>query len=354
MKFARLVSHPNVMNSKRNLERKESHRTRPAIKRSFIGYGRGFQRRNVISMSNEDLANLMRELKQGLYHIGEALRLAEIATTDLLSIDPIKKAQLLIQRFVRTTAVAPHYSHHREKQIGRQSTSGWNPMKSQFLGFSEFQRRGYHGIGRGRGNGRGHGRGRQSSFFQRSFASNKPTKKPVDIKCELCNVKCNSESQWEQHLKGHHHKARVAGEDTPKRSKRIGVGRKVKYLSEKFPRKAIKLGSRDREEGEEKQHTEGRKPNKKTAQVERRNSNEKQPSGTYLRCELCDTTCNGKVQYEGHMNGKQHQMALERRQKDMTVKIGETLTTKEVGEKDVITETLVNNLIIQTGHKLNI
>merc|ERR1719334_2347908 len=150
-------------------------------------------------------------------------------------------------------------------------------MRSQFLGFSEFQRRGYRGINRGRGNGRGHGRGRQSSFFQRSFASNKPTKKPVYIQCELCDVKCNSKSQWEQHLKGHHHKARVAGEDTPKRSKTIAIGRKVKCQSEGIRRKTIKLCPLDRKEGEEKWHTEGRKPNKKTAQVERRNSNEKGP-----------------------------------------------------------------------------
>jgi len=354
MKLARLASYPDVMNNKRAFERKESHRSRPAIKRSFIGYGRGSQRRNVISMSKEDLSNLMRELKQGLYHIGEALRLAEIATTDLLSIEPIKKAQYLIRRFVRTAAVAPKISHHREKHIVRQSTSGWNPMRSQFLGLAEFQRRGHRGIGRGRGYGRGHGRGRRSSFFQRSFASNKSTKKPVDIKCELCDVKCNSESQWEQHLKGHHHKARVAGEDTPKRSKRTDGGRKVKDQQEKFPRKTNKLCPHDSEEGEEKQQTEGRKPNKKTAQVERRNSNENRQSAACLRCELCDTTCNGIVQYEGHMNGKQHQMALERREKDVTVKTGEKLMTNENGEKDATTKTGENDLTIQTGEKLNI
>jgi len=348
MKFARLASY---MNNKRAFEKKDSHQPRPAIKRSFIiGYGRGSQKRNVISMSKEDLGNLMKELKLGLYHIGEALRLAEIATTDLLSIEPIKKAQYLIQRFVRTTAITPKHSHQQGKQISRQSTSGWNPMRSQFLGLPEFQRRGCRGTGRGRGNGRGYGRGRRSSFFQRSFVSNKPRKKPVNIKCNLCDVKCNSASQWEQHLKGHHHKARVAGEDTPKRTKRIDLGRKVKDQQEKFLRKTNKPCPT----GEEKQHTEGRKPNKKTANVERRNSNEKRQSGTYLRCELCDTTCNGKVQYEGHMNGKQHQMALERREKDVKPKTVEKLMTKEAGAKHVTTKTREDDLTIQTENKLNI
>merc|ERR1712060_937375 len=106
-------------------------------------------------------------------------------------------------------------------------------------------------------------------------------------------------------------------------------------MGEKPQRKISKLCPIDLGDVEEKQQTEGRKPNTKTAQVEWRNSNEKRPLASYLRCELCDTTCNGKVQYEGHMNGKQHQMAVERREKDMTAKTDEKLMTKEVEDKDV-------------------
>jgi len=334
MNFARLPC-PDVMNSKRAFANERKDFLRPAKKRSFIGYGQP-QRRNIVSMSNEDLNNIMRELKQALYHVGEALRLAEEATPDLLGIQPIVQAQYLIQRFVRTTAVVPKHSNHYENQNGSQSTSGWTPMRSQFLGLTGFQKIGYRGLGRGRGNGRGHGRGRRSSFTQRHFAPNKPTKKPVVIQCGLCDVKCNSRSQWEQHLNGHHHKARVAGEETPKRSKRNDVGRKFKYPQLKSPRKANKHCPHDPGEVEEKEHTEGRKPSKKIALVESRNSNEKRLMASCLRCELCDTTCNGKVQYEGHINGKQHQMAVERREKDMTVKTDEKLTTKDAEDKDVL------------------
>jgi len=331
MNFARLAF-PDVMNSKRAFANERKDFLRPANKGSFIGYGQP-EKRNLVSMSNEDLNNIMTELKQGLYHIGEALRLAELATTELLCIQPIRKAWYLIQRFVRTTAVAPKQTNRCENQSGCQSTSGWTPMRSQFLGLTGFQKRGYRGLGRGRGNGRGHGRGRRSSFSQRPFAHNKHTKKPVVIECELCDVKCNSRSQWEQHLNGHHHKSRVAGEETPKRSKRVDVGRKVKDPQEKSARNASTLSPRD--SVEEKEHTERRKPDKRTAHIENRNSNEKRQLASCLRCELCDTTCNGKVQYEGHMNGKQHQMAVERREKDMTAKTDEKLMTKEVEDKDV-------------------
>jgi len=349
MNFSRLAF-PDVMNSKRAFANQRKDFLRPVKKRSFMGCGNGSQRRNIVSMSNEELSNIMRELKQALYHIGEALRLAELATSDLLCIQPISQAQYLIQRFVRTAAVAPKHSNQYDNQSGSQSTLGWNPMRSQFLGLTGFQRKGYRGFGRGRG--RGHGRGKRSPFAQRAYAPNKTTKKPVVIICELCDVKCNSMSQWEQHLNGHHHKARVAGEDTPKRSKRVEGGRKVKDPQEKPPRKINKLCPSDHGEVAEKQHTEGRKLNKKTAQVELRNSNDKRPSVSCLRCELCDTTCNGKVQYEGHMNGKQHQLALERREQDMTPKTGEKFTSKGAGCKDVTIKTVDEDVTIQTGNKI--
>jgi len=352
MNYPRLAF-PDVMNGKRAFANQRKDFLRPDKKRSFIGYGNGPHRRNIVSMSNEDLSNIMRELKQSLYHIGEALRLAEVATSDLRYIQPISQAQYLIQRFVRTTTAAPKRSNQYENQNGSQSNLGWTPMRSQFLGLTGFQRRGYRAFGRGRGNGRGHGRGKRSSFTQRPYAPNKMTKKPVVIKCELCDVKCNSMSQWEQHLNGHHHKARVAGEETPKRSKRIEGGRKGKDPQEKPNRKISKLCPIDLGEVEEKQHTEGRKQNKKTVQVERRNSNEKRPSASCLRCELCDTTCNGKVQYEGHMNGKQHQMAVERREKVMTVKTGEKITPKEAWDKDVPIKNVDEDVSVQTGSEIN-
>lgn len=347
VKFARIAL-PDVINSKRAF----AHEKKDFLRPLKIGYGRGSQKRNIISMSKEDLSNIMRELKQGLYHIGEALRLAEVATSDMFCVQPISRAQYLIQRFVRNTAVAPKHSNPNENQKSSQSNTGWTPMRSQFLGLPGFQRRGY-GLGRGRGNGRGHRRGRRSVFTQRNFASNKPTKKAEVIECELCDVKCNSLSQWEQHLNGHNHKARVAGEDTPKRSKRIDVGRKVKDPQEKMPRKTSKLCPLEPGEMVNKQQTDVRKSNKKTTPVERRNSNEKRQPAMWLRCDLCDTTCNGKVQYEGHMNGKQHQMALERRDNEVTDKADEKLITKEAGEKDVI-KTEEKDVTIQTGNKINI
>jgi len=352
MNYPRLAF-PDVMNSKRAFANQRKDFLRPDKKRSCMGYGNGSQRRNIVSIPNEDLSNIMRELKQGLYHIGEALRLAEVATSELRFVQPISQAQYLIQRFVRTTTVAPKHSNQYDNQNVSQSNLGWTPMRSQFLGLTGFQRRGYRAFGRGRGNGRGHGRGKRSSFTQRPYAPNKMSKKPVVIKCELCDVKCNSMSQWEQHLNGHHHKARVAGEETPKRSKRFEGGRKVKDPQEKPQRKISKLCPIDLGDVEEKQYTEGRKPNTITAQVERRNSNEKRLSASYLRCELCDTTCNGKVQYEGHMNGKQHQLAVERREKVMTLKTGEKISSKEAGDEDVPIKDVDEDVSVHTRSKIN-
>jgi len=35
------------------------------------------------------------------------------------------------------------------------------------------------------------------------------------------------------------------------------------------------------------------------------------------RCELCNIVCNGKYQYEGHINGKRHKIAVIKSEKSM-------------------------------------
>jgi len=300
---------------------------RPAKKRSFVGRGRGSSKTNVISMSSEYLSKIMTELKQGLYHIGEALNHAEEAGSDMFCMQPISDAQEFIQRFVRTTVAMPRRSN--DKWNVGQPNAGWNPMRSQFLGINGFldcrsergrgrgRRRG-RGRARGRGRGRGGLRGRYNGYVHKAIGMNKPTRKAVTKYCDICKLKCNSLSQWTQHINGYTHKARLAGEDPPKRTKKTDLGKKTSDSREKTPRKLNAIPQRSPGEVPYKQYS-GRQI-KKTAFDRRRLNGKRQPT-VWLTCKLCNTKCNGKVQYAGHMNGKQHQMALERREKEQSTKI---------------------------------
>jgi len=320
-----------MLNNKRALPYDKGELSRPAKKRSFVGLGRGSQKNNVISMSSEYLSKIMTELKQGLYHIGEALSLATESGSDMFCMQPISDAQEFIKRFVRTTVAMPEHLINR-RNAGL-SNLGWSPMRSQFLGIrglKEMSSERGRGRGRRRGRCRGRGRGRSTfrgrynGYIQKPIVMNKSTKKAVSKYCEVCRVKCNSISQWEQHINGYTHRARLLGEEPPKRTKKTDVRREAKNLFEKFPVRNNDSSQRSSEEEINNPH-KGRKY-KKHSLDRRRSSGNRQPAG-WLICHLCGTKCNGKIQYAGHINGKQHQLALERQEKKLTCNL-----EGEVGE----------------------
>jgi len=200
-------------------------------------------------------------------------------------------------------------------------------MRSQFLDISRFrERRSERGRGRGRrrGRGRGRGRGRYSlrgrynGYIQKPIVMNKSPTKAATKYCDLCKLKCNSISQWEQHINGYAHRARLMGDETPKRTNKTYVRREeAKNSSEKSPKRINGISQRS---SEEEVYNKRKEKQNKTPFSDRRPSSGKRQPAASLICKLCDTKCNGKVQYAGHINGKQHQMALERRRKQLTTK----------------------------------
>merc|ERR1719402_807603 len=104
-------------------------------------------------------------------------------------------------------------------------------MGSQFfpLGMLAFQNR---GVETGRRNGNVFGRGSRS---RGRFSSSQVWKPSKHYKCDICKVKCNSLVQWEQHVGGQNHKARLAGKELPKRnpSKRNHIAGNVRGYIEK-------------------------------------------------------------------------------------------------------------------------
>lgn len=83
------------------------------------------------TMSIEDLKNIISELKQGSYHISEALRLAQSATQDIFSVYPILYAMNLIRGCLG--AVNLCISNDCWFTNVETTDVGWNPMRSQFL-----------------------------------------------------------------------------------------------------------------------------------------------------------------------------------------------------------------------------
>jgi len=180
-------------------------------------------------MPNKDLNAMKAELKQGLYHIGEALRKVEESTMDMFSFQPLSNARNIIQRFLKTTVGSPLDESDRFRNSYPSST-GWNPMGSQFLPLSmiAFQDRGVE-PGRKNGNGFGHEGGSLGRLSTSSVW--KSSKKGVK-RCSICKVECNSLVQWEQHLGGQNHRARLAGKEPPKRTGNIrGYAKKPKKIS---------------------------------------------------------------------------------------------------------------------------
>merc|ERR1719419_2157007 len=189
-----------MMNTKRAFPSGLDDLHGPAKKRSFLGRDHGAVNNHVLSMSN-DLRAIKVQLKQGLYHIGEALRLADTATADMYSIQPISDARDIIQRFVRTTVGSTIRKQRNRFPNSFSSNSGWNPMGSQFLPLGMLPTRGIeHGGRRGRGRGRGRdGRGRGGRGRFPGSVDSRSSKRGIIMKCDMCNVECNSLVQWEQH-----------------------------------------------------------------------------------------------------------------------------------------------------------
>jgi len=265
-------------------------------------------------MMNDDLRNVMVQLQQGLSHVEEALRLAELVTHKMFCICPISDAKDLIQRFLKTAVLTSGVSGDRWCNNLKTAKSGWNPMRSQFPGITGFYDRqseiGY-------GHGCDQVRSTLHCFDQNQNSQSKSTLKALTLECSICNVNCNSESQWKQHIDGQHHKARLAVMESLQRTRMVYP---PKWEENGFS-KRFKLYSMISGKVERKQSREARTLKMKGTKIEKRRSYGKRQQVLLLRCELCNITCNGNLQYVGHINGKRHQMAVEQKEKKCIEKL---------------------------------
>lgn len=186
---------------------------RPAKKRSFLGRDPVWSfRDDEVSITSLDLSAIKVELKQGLYHIVEALRIAQDASADISSLQLIADAKDMLQRFVRNKTSEQPWD--RDRLVSPcPSRKGWFPMDSQLSLFPpEASRQIPPSQRQDREGGRGWGRGGFSVGNQ--F---KPARRAMFRSCKICNRVCNSEQQWEEHLKGKTHQARLEGAEPPRK-----------------------------------------------------------------------------------------------------------------------------------------
>jgi len=260
----------------------------PAKKRSFLRSGSIST--HLIPISNEDLNAVKAELKQGLYHIGEALRKADVSMMDMFSIQPLTDARDIIQRFIKTTVGRTPLDELNRFQNSYPSSTGWNPMGSQFppLGMIAFQEKGVE-PGRINGNLFARGSGKRGRFSSSQVW--RLSKKAVVKKCNICKVECNSFVQWEQHVGGQNHKARLAGKEPPKRtlSKRNDLSGNVKGYVEKPKKITCDICDLTLLEVDYKQHIAGRKHKRRLIHI----GNDKNRDGDLLK--LCDFSVTSSV-----------------------------------------------------------
>jgi len=255
-------------------------------------------------MSDDIIRNINIELKLGLWHIEKALRCPEMDSQDMRCIHTISAAKDHIQEFLRCGIPSSIDNHRLFAHYGL-ANCGWDPMRSKFPGIEGLRGKDDHKLDLQWGNIRS---GPESGGFFES--PNKGVKPAAEfLKYKICNVNCNSLSQWEQHVKGHQHQARVVGED-PQRMKLTYLSERNNIFSVKMVHKAGKFYPSSYEKAD-CNPPKGRRWKTKEAEIWKRWLYGKRHCGTLMWCEFCDVTCNGNRQYLGHIKGKRHQMAVE-------------------------------------------
>jgi len=124
----------------------------------------------------------------------------------------------------------------------------------------------------------------------------------------VSSLNCDSLSQCE-HRNGQHHRALLDDEFLLKKTK-------MRFLAEKndgFYRKMRKSGNLypNRIENVEHRISKASWQKMKDSKYEKRRLCRQKHQVPFIRCETCGITCNGKLQYISHINGKRHKMSVE-------------------------------------------
>jgi len=292
----------------------------PAEKVIFTSYRK--------SLNIKNLGNIKTELEKGLSHIKEALRLAEISTYATSCMSSVSVAEDLIQGFLNTVVTMSAIStdpcnYINERYI--EGNAGWNPMRSKFPSISTYDEQNYKYEKETHQDNVGYN---LTAFFQEPNSQTKQMLKEGNMEFPLCGVNCNSQSQCEPYINGHCHKRMNENEHFSQKMiksyhpiNNVGIYRKRTHkLGGLYPKNLQKVENRFGDVGcwmMKDSEIEKRKSNVKRQQ---RKSNEMRQHVSSTRweicdiawrCEMCDVTCNGKLQYISHINGKRHKMVPE-------------------------------------------
>jgi len=284
----------------------------PAEKVIFTSY------RN--SMNIKNLGNIKTELELGLSHIKEALRLAEISTYDISCLSAVSVAKDIIQGSLKMVVTMssisddPCFNYFKERNT--EGNAGWNPMRSKFPSIPKDDEDNYQ---RDQDTHQDNVGCKLAAFFQKPNSQTNQMIKDRGSEYTLRSGKRNCQSQCEHYIDGHFHKPIVADEYLPQKMvmryharNNDGIYRKMIYKpDERWPKNLSKVENRYPGVGswtKKDSEIKTRKPNEKRQQVSLRRQ---EICDIAWRCDMCDITCNGKLQYISHINSKRHKMFLE-------------------------------------------
>jgi len=248
---------------------------------SFVEFKKHYKEEMLLQMTDDKIRNLKIQLKLGLGALEEALRFAEMYSHDLRCFNLILAVRDDIQEVlgsVRTKfpSIEGLFEDDDAKLVLQQSNIRSGPESGRFF---------------------------QSPNMGVNLSGEL-------LNCRICKVNCSNLSQWRQHVKGKQHQARLVIEDPTKRTKFTYMSKRKNIFSVKLGKKEGKFCQR-RNEKAECHPPKGRRWKLKDAEMLKRWLHGRRHNGSQMWCKLCDVTCNGNLQYLGHINGKRHQMAVE-------------------------------------------
>jgi len=249
------------------------------------------------------MSSIKTELKQCLIHINRALRLAEIMTCDKSIFYSVFVAKDLIEgqtMFGET----PKICNDPRLNYGKAGNGGWNPMKSKFPSILRFNQKTYENEQETQEENAGFN---FVVFRQKPWSQTEILMKE-NSNCTFCSLNCDILSQWENR-NGQHHAALLADEFLLKKNvNEVSSNKECRFYVKK--RKPGNLYP-NRFENVEHRISKASWQKMKYSKNEKRRSSRKKQQVPSVTCETCGITCNGKLQYISHINGKRHKKCVE-------------------------------------------
>jgi len=238
-------------------------------------------------MKSQSLGIIKTELEQGLVHIKEAVRLSEVTKNDTSCFSSVFVSINLVQNFLDTLVTTSLISNDNQANYLKEGNTGWNPMRSKFPSITR-----YNELSSETQQGTHQDNVDFNYFFLKSSSQTKPMIREGRMKCILCNVNCNSLSQWKQHLNGHRHKAKLADEQFSQKMNLRWRGKNNGGVYRKAAQKPSTLYEKSFGIVEYRRPYR-RRQKMEDLKIENRAANGKRQQVSSIKCEICDVTHNG-------------------------------------------------------------